>query len=69
MALGPDGGGFKVGHRASKSLYALKVPVEPATTDEKVSKGKPLVDGTAADTAVSGRTGASEVDATQTVVE
>lgn len=64
MAQGPDGGGFKVGHRASKSLYA-----EPATNDETASEGKPVADGTAADVAVAAKPAASEVDVTQAVVE
>eukprot|EP00752_Nemacystus_decipiens_P009418 g8421.t1 len=67
MAQGPDGGGFRVGHRASKSLYADKAAVEPATTDETVSEGKPLAAGTAADITVAAKTVASDEDATQTL--
>lgn len=69
MAQGPDGGGFKVGHRASKSLYADKAAAKPATTDETASEGKPSADGTAAGVTVAAETAASEVDVTQAVVE
>lgn len=68
MAQGPDGGGFKVGHRASKSLYAGKAAAEPATTNETVSEGKAVADGTAADVTVA-VTAASEVNATKAVAE
>lgn len=68
MAQGPDGGGFKVGHRASQSLYADKAAAEPAKTDETVSEGKTSADGVATDITVA-NTAASEVDVTKTVVE
>lgn len=68
MAQGPDGGGFKVGHRASKSLYANKTATEPTTTDETVSE-ETLADGVAADVTIAANTTASEVDVTKTVVE
>lgn len=67
MAQGPDGDGFKQGHRASASLYADKSAAErePATTDETtVLKDKASASGIAADA-----TTASEVDVTETVTE
>lgn len=69
MAQGPDGGGFKMGHRASKSLYADKVAVaEPATSDET---NKALTEESrAAGAAVAATpTGYNEVDVTKTVLE
>lgn len=68
MAQGPDGGGFKVGHRAAKSLYAGKTAAEPATTDEAVSEAKVSADGVAADVTVAAPA-VSEVDVTKTVIE
>ena len=69
MAQGPGGDGFKVGHRASKSVYADKAATEPATANETVSEKMPLGGSTAADVAVAADTAVSEVDVTKAVVE
>lgn len=69
MAQGPDGGGFKVGHRASKSLYSGKVAAEPTTTDGTVSEENTLADNAAADVTVATETAVTEEDVTKTVVE
>lgn len=68
MAQGPDGDGFKQGHRASTSLYAEISDAEPTTTDKTtVSEEKASASGAAGD-AVDATT-ASEVDVIKEVAE
>lgn len=69
MAQGPDGGGFKQGHRASVSLYADKSDTEATSTDETtVPEGKTSASGVATDD-VAGDATASDVDVIATAVE
>lgn len=71
MAQGPDGSGFKPGHRLSPSLYADKAHVKPPTTDEAMGSEETASpsDGTPDAEKTGAATAAPELDVTTTVVE
>ncbi|CAM9132973.1 unnamed protein product, partial [Hapterophycus canaliculatus] len=65
MAQGPDGAGFKPGHRASPSLYANRPSTEPPSSDAAVASEEKITavaSGRAADHTVDPR--ATEANAT-----
>ena len=71
MAQGPDGGGFKPGHRLSQSLYADKATEKNPPSDETTgSEERDMAAGVVPDANETGAAAAaSEVDAPTTVVE
>lgn len=70
MAQGPDGDGFKQGHRASASLYADKSDAEATTTDKvTVSEEKASASGVAGAGVAVDATTASEEDVSEALAE